>query len=89
MTDYIFKTPTESEGPLAKNYPFTRFKLTRGISIVKSAGVYSQVKTPYAGDIASYTEFYLGGGTHTVTSAVRTALIAGGVGVTSDNFTAI
>lgn len=89
MTDYIFKTPTESEGPLAKNYPFTRFKLTRGISIVKSGGVYSQVRSPNADNISGYTEFYLGGGTHTVTSAVRTALIAGDVGVTSDNFTAI
>lgn len=89
MTDYIFKTPTEVEGPLARNYPFTRFKLTRGISIVKSGGVYSQVRIPSADDISGYTEFYLGGGTHTVTSAVRTALIAGGVGVTSDNFTEI
>lgn len=89
MTSYIFKTPTVDEGPLAKQFPFTRFKLTKGISIVKINGVYSQVRFPDGNNIPNYQEFYLGGGTHTVSSATRTALIAGGVGVTSGNFTAI
>lgn len=89
MTDYIFKTPTVDEGELAFAFPFNRFKFTKGISIAKSGSTYAQVRYPNADDISGYTEFYLGGGTHTVTSAIRTALIAGGVGVTSDNFTAI
>jgi hypothetical protein len=89
MTDYIFKTPTVDEGPAGKQFPFSRFKLTKGISIYKSGGVYAQTRYPSYDNIPNYDEFYLGGGTHTVTSAVRAALIAGGVGVTSDNFTAI
>lgn len=89
MTDYIFKTPTIEEGPLGTQYPFTRFKLTNGISISKTGGVYAQVRNANEDDIPAYQEFYLGGGTHTVTSATRTALIAGGVGVSASNFTAI
>ena len=89
MTDYIFKTPTIDEGELAHAFPFNRFKFTKGISIANVSGTYSQVRYPNADDIADYTAFYLGGGTHTVTSAVRTALIAADIGITSDNFTAI
>jgi hypothetical protein len=89
MTDYIFNTPTVDEHMDTKHPLFRRFKLTHGISIVKSGGVYSQVRGVDSDNIAGYDEFYLGGHKHTVTSAVRTALIAGGVDVTSANFTAI
>ena len=89
MTSYTFSPPTVDEGPAGFGPLFSRFKLTHGISIVKSGGVYSQVRGVDSDNIAGYDEFYLGGHKHTVTSAVRTALIAGGVGVTSANFTAI
>lgn len=89
MTSYTFSTPTVDEGPAGFGPLFSRFKLPRGISIVKSAGVYAQARGLNSDDLASYDEYYLGGYKHTVTDAVRTALIAGGVGVTSANFTAI
>lgn len=89
MASYIFKTPTVLEGPAGDVMPFIRQRTDRGISIVKVGGVYSQVRTLDSDLIPTYQEFYQGGGTFTVTDAVRTALIAGGVGVTSANFTLI
>lgn len=89
MPDYIFKTPTIDEGTNSRTYPFNYFKQTKGISIYKSGGVYAQIRYPSDDNIPDYTEFYLGGGTHTVTSAIRAALIAADIGISSDNFTAI
>jgi hypothetical protein len=39
-------------------------------------------------DLRSYQEVYLGGNKHVVDATTKAALIAGGVGVTEDNFTA-
>ena len=89
MANYIFKTPTILEGPAGDVMPFYRARTHRGISIVKLAGVYSQVRTLDENMIPSYDEYYQGGGTFTVSDTVRTALIAGGVGIDSTNFTLI
>ncbi len=89
MADYIFKTPTVREGPAGRHRLFYFYKLDRGISIAKSGGTYSQVRYVVDEDVADYQEFYRGGYNHTVNEATRAALIAGGVGVTSANFTAI
>jgi hypothetical protein len=40
-------------------------------------------------DLASFEEVYLGGRNHIVSEATKAALIAGDVGVTESNFTAI
>lgn len=89
MTDYVFKTPTVREGPAGRHRLFYFYKLDRGISIGKSGATYSQVRYPLDEDIADYDEFYRGGYNHIVNDAERAALIAGGVGVTAANFTAI
>lgn len=89
MANYTFLTPTILEGPAGNVMPFYRARIHRGISIVKSGGVYSQVRGVDANLIPTYDEFYLGGTVHTVTDTVRTALIAGGVGIDSTNFTLI
>jgi hypothetical protein len=89
MTDYIFKTPTIAEGPAGKQRLFWYYKLDRGITIVKSGASYSQIRYPVDSDLASYDEVYRGGYNYTVDSATKAALIAGGVGVTEANFTAI
>ena len=89
MTNYIFKTPTVLEGPAGKARLFWYYKLDRGITIVKSGATYSQVRFPVDSDLASYSEVYRGGYTYTVSEATKSALIAGGVGVTEANFTAI
>lgn len=89
MTSYTFKTPTIQEGPAGDVMPFLRGRTHRGISIVKLAGVYSQVRELDENAIPTYSEYYQGGGTFIVTDTVRTALIAGNVGIDATNFTVI
>ena len=89
MTEYIFKTPAIKEGPAGRHRLFYFYGLDRAITIVKSGGVYSQVRYLVDSTVATYDEVYLGGRNHTVSEATKAALIAGGVGVTESNFTAI
>jgi hypothetical protein len=62
-------------------------KYQMGISIGKRNGVYFQNRVPSQDDIDTYSEFYAGGHKHSVSEAVKTALIAANVGVTESNFT--
>ena len=89
MTDYVFKTPTVREGPAGLSRLFYFYKLDVGISIAKSGSTYSRVRYLLDEDISDYDEFYRGGYNYTVDEATKTALIAGGVGITESNFTAI
>lgn len=89
MADYKFTTPVVEEAPIGKHRLFYFYKQDKGISIAKSGGTYSQVRYPLDSDMETYDEFYRGGYTHTVDEATRAALIAGGVGITSANFTAL
>ena len=89
MTEYIFKTPIVKEGPAGGHRLFWFYGLDRGITIVKSGGTYSQVRYLLDEDLVDYDEVYLGGRNHTVSEATKAALIAGGVGITESNFTAI
>jgi hypothetical protein len=89
MAYYLFKTPNVEEGPAGGARLFYFYKLNRGISIAKSGATYSRVRYVVDEDIADYDEFYRGGYTHTVDDTTKAALIAGGVGVTEANFTAI
>ena len=89
MTQYVFKTPTVREGPAGRHRLFYFYKLDVGISIVKSGATYSQVRYLLDEDLADYDVVYLGGRNHVVSEAEKAALIAGGVGVTESNFTAI
>jgi hypothetical protein len=88
MTTYIFETPIVKEGPIGGHRLFSFYKLNVGISIVKDAGVYMQVRYLTDEDLRSYEEVYLGGNKHVVNETTKAALIAGGVGVTEANFTA-
>jgi hypothetical protein len=89
MADYVFKTPTVREGPAGLSRLFYFYKLDRGVSIAKSGATYSRVRYVLDEDIADYDEFYRGGYKYTVDDTTKAALIAGGVGVTEANFTAI
>ena len=89
MSNWSFKTPTVEEGPAGMHRLFEFYKLTRGISIIRVNGTYRQVRYPYDGDLDTYQEVYLGGSKYTVDDTTKAALIAGGVGVTEANFTAI
>jgi hypothetical protein len=88
MANWTFTTPYVLEGPSGRHRLFYFAKLRKGITIVKSGGVYQQIRYPVDEDLFEYEEYYRGGYKHTVNDATKTALIAGGVGVTEDNFTA-
>lgn len=89
MAEYIFKTPIVREGPAGLTRLFHFYKLNKAVSIAKSGETYSRVRYILDEDIADYDEFYYGGHNHVVSEATKAALIAGGVGVTESNFTAI
>ena len=88
MATYVFETPIVREGPAGGHRLFHFYKLNGGISIVKDAGVYKQVRYLVDEDLRSYQEVYLGGNKHIVDETTKAALIAGGVDVTEANFTA-
>jgi len=88
MATYKFTTPYVLEGPSGGHRLFYFAKLRKGITIVKSSGIYSQVR--YIQDDAQddYDEIYRGGYEHTgISEGTKAALIAGGVEVTEANFT--
>lgn len=89
MADYIFRTPIVREGPAGGNRLFYFYKLNKGITIVKSGSTYSQVRYLQDEDLIDYDVVYLGGRDHVVNDTVKAELIAGNVGVTESNFTAI
>ena len=86
MANYTFTTPTVREGPAGGHRLFYFYKLDRGITIIKSDGEYYQVRYPTEEDLLTYEEVYRGGYNHTVNATTKAALIAGGVGITEDNF---
>ena len=91
MANWLFKTPTVEEGPAGGARLFYFYKIDRGITIVREpdSGEYAQVR--YLEDItySDYPEIYQGGYNHIVDDATKAALIAGDVGVTEANFTAL
>ena len=90
MTEWLFKTPTVLEGPIGTHRLFQFYKLDRGITIVqKPTGGYAQVRYQVDEDLLIYPIVYRGGYEYTVDDTTKSALIAGGVGVTEDNFTAL
>ena len=90
MTEWLFKTPTVEEGPAGQSRLFHFYKIDRGITIVRElTGDYAQVRYLQDEDYANYPEIYQGGYNHVVDDATKAALIAGNVGVTESNFTAL
>ncbi len=89
MTEYIFRTPTVSEGPAGGHRLFYFYTLQKGISIVKSGATYSQARYILDEHLANYDVVYRGGYEYTVNEATKAELIAAGVGITESNFTAI
>jgi hypothetical protein len=90
MTEWLFKTPTVLEGPAGGARLFYFYRQDRGITIVRDTdGEYAQIRYPQDSDLTIYPEVYRGGYNHVVDDATKAALIAGDVGVTEDNFTAL
>lgn len=89
MTNWLFIPPTVEEGPIGEHRLFQFYKLDRGVTIVqKTTGGYAQVRYPVDDSLDDYPQVYRGGYQYIVDDATKSALIAGGVGVTESNFTA-
>ena len=91
MASYTFRTPSVDEGPASwDNRLFLRVKIARGITVLgHGGGSYTAVRYPTQDELAAAATAYQGGHEYTVNDATKAALIAGGVGVTEANFTAL
>lgn len=91
MASWTFRTPSVDEGPVSWGHRMLRmYKLARGITVLEGPpGTYRAVRFPTQDELAAATTAYMGGHEYVVDDATKTALIAGGVGVTSANFSAL
>ena len=80
-----FFPPTVEEGPAGSGL-FYRYTHLRGVSVLKTSGVYATKRYPTQDEITAATEYYAGGHEHEVTSAQKSAIIAAGIGITESNF---
>jgi len=89
MANWTFETPYVLEGPSGAHRLFYFANLRKGITITKSGATYAQARYLTDEDLPTYTKVYRGGYKYVVDDAEKAAIIAGGVGVTASNFTAI
>ena len=76
-----FTPPTVEEGPVAEGPLFSRYKLRRGISVVKwPDGSYSSVRYPAQTDLESALAVYLGGHVYVLNATEVSELTAAGYG---------
>ena len=81
-----FFPPTIEEGPAGFGM-FYRYKLTRGISVLKIGNTYYKLRVPSTDQVDSASEYYAGGHEYDVTSNQKTALINAGIGITAVSYT--
>jgi hypothetical protein len=80
-----FFPPTVAEGPAGWGL-FYRYKLIRGISVLKIGNTYYKIRVPSTDQIDSSTEYYAGGHEYEISSSTKTALLGAGIGLTESNF---
>ena len=80
-----FFPPTILEGPAGFGM-FYRYKLVRGISVLKIGNKYYKLRVPSTDQVESASEYYAGGHEYDVTENQKTALINAGIGITESNF---
>jgi hypothetical protein len=78
--------PTVEYGPAALDYLFYRYKLTRGLSVLKTGNSYKVIDTPSTDQIDAASEYYAGGHEYEVSEEEKTNLLNAGIGITEDNF---
>lgn len=75
---FRFTTPTISEGPLGEGRLFSRYRLPRGITVLKIDGQYYELRTPSSEEVASAQAAYIGGYSYEVNSTEKASLEAAG-----------
>ena len=77
---YILKPPTVEEGPAGFGRLFYRYKITRGDSLIMTAGVVTRQRT-FSNVQTSAADFvYLGGHQYVLSPIEYTQLVAAGYG---------
>jgi len=89
MPNYIFTTPVVEEGPSGGHRLFYFFKLNRALTVIRVGDEYEADRWYSQDELEAVDEYWLGGHEHEVTEATKAGLIAGGIGVTEENFRAI
>lgn len=80
MANYYFSTPTIDETPMGGNRLFARYKLNRGITVLRINGVYSSYRFPSQGQVLEAEERYMGGTSTLINEETKDALTAQGYG---------
>jgi hypothetical protein len=75
---YRFKTPTVSEGPAGEGDLFSRYRLVRGITVLKVDGKYYEVRFPSSEETTEADIAYIGGYSYEVDEAEKASLEAAG-----------
>jgi hypothetical protein len=75
---YKFTTPTVSEGPAGEGRLFSRFRLVRGVTVLKIDGVYYETRFPSSEEIAEADVAYIGGYSYEVSAGEKASLEAAG-----------
>jgi hypothetical protein len=82
MTKYYFIPPTEEYGPAGGGRLFIRYRLERGISVMRTAGVWAEYRFPTEDETRAADPgfVFLGGRKHYLNDVQRTELINAGYG---------
>ena len=75
---YKFTTPTISEGPAGEGRLFERFRLVRGITVLKVDGIYYEMRYPSSEEVEAAEVAYIGGYSYPVDEAEKASLEAAG-----------
>jgi hypothetical protein len=81
-----FFPPTVLQGPVSWDVLFYRYKLPRGLSVLKLGNAYKLIDTPSTDDTEAASEYYAGGHEYEVTDQQKTDLLNAGIGITEANF---
>ena len=75
---YRFTTPTVSEGPAGEGRLFSRYRLVRGITVLKIDGEYFELRYPSSEEVEDADIAYIGGYSYEVDAAEKADLEAAG-----------
>jgi hypothetical protein len=80
MTQYTFTTPTVEETPAGEGVLFERYKITRGVTVMRTNGIYSSYRYPSQIETLAAQEVYMGGTVTVIEQETADALTAQGYG---------
>lgn len=75
---YKFTTPTVSEGPAGEGRLFGRYRLVRGVTVLKIDGDYFEVRYPSSEEVEDADIAYIGGYSYEVSAEEKASLESAG-----------